>query len=160
MSIGQGGSAYPSSSVPLVASDSDSGPILTFPSSCRNANQAEAGGSSSQGTSTISETHFIGNQTESSDSSPMLTFPSLSGNANQAEASRSSSQGISTISETHFIGNQTESSDSSPMLTFPSSSGNGNQAEVSHPCFRKSTRSVFSFLPQCQYIIPFILQSL
>ena len=129
-SIGQGGSAYPSPSVPLVASDSDSSPMLTFPSSCGNANQAEAGCSSSQGTSTVSETHFIGSQTESSDSSPMLTFPSSSGNGNQAEAGPSSSQGISTISETHFIGNQTESSDSSPMLTFPSSSGNGNQAEA------------------------------
>ncbi|KAM7433818.1 Fibronectin type 3 and ankyrin repeat domains protein 1 [Porites harrisoni] len=104
--------------------------MLTFPSSCGNANQAEAGCSSSQGTSTVSETHFIGSQTESSDSSPMLTFPSSSGNGNQAEAGPSSSQGISTISETHFIGNQTESSDSSPMLTFPSSSGNGNQAEA------------------------------
>ena len=130
LSIGQGGSVYPSPSVPLVASDTDSSPMLTFPSSCGNANQAEAGPSSSQGTSTISETHFTGNQTESSDSSPMLTFPSSSGNGNQAEAGPSSSQGISTISETHFIGNQTESSDSSPMLTFPSSSGNGNQAEA------------------------------
>ena len=109
LSIGQGGSAYPSPSVPLVASDSDSSPMLTFPSSCGNANQAEAGCSSSQGTSTVSETHFIGSQTESSDSSPMLTFPSSSGNGNQAEAGPSSSQGISTISETHFIGNQTES---------------------------------------------------
>ena len=109
LSIGQGGSVYPSPSVPLVASDIDSSPMLTFPSSCGNANQAEAGPSSSQGTSTISETHFIGNQTESSDSSPMLTFPSSSGNGNQAEAGPSSSQGISTISETHFIGSQTES---------------------------------------------------
>ncbi|CAH3175188.1 unnamed protein product [Porites lobata] len=107
-----------------------SSPMLTFPSSSGNGNQAEAGPSSSQGISTISETHFIGNQTESSDSSPMLTFPSSSGNGNQAEAGPSSSQGISAISETHFIGNQTESSDSSPMLTFPSSSGNGNQAEA------------------------------
>ena len=65
LSIGQGGSVYPSSSVPLMASDIDSSPMLTFPSSCGNANQAEAGPSSSQGTSTISETHFIGNQTES-----------------------------------------------------------------------------------------------
>ena len=65
LSIGQGGSVYPSPSVPLVASDIDSSPMLTFPSSCGNANQAEAGPSSSQGTSTISETHFIGNQTES-----------------------------------------------------------------------------------------------
>ena len=109
LSIGQGGSVYPSPSVPLVASDIDSSPMLTFPSSCGNANQAEAGPSSSQGTSTISETHFTGNQTESSDSSPMLTFPSSSGNGNQAEAGPSSSQGISTISETHFIGSQTES---------------------------------------------------
>ena len=61
----QGGSVYPSSSVPLVASDSDSSPMLTFPCSCGNANQAEAGPSSSQGTSTISVTHFIGSQTES-----------------------------------------------------------------------------------------------
>ena len=109
LSIGQGGSVYPSPSVPLVASDIDSSPMLTFPSSCGNANQAEAGCSSSQGTSTVSETHFIGSQTESSDSSPMLTFPSSSGNGNQAEAGPSSSQGISTISETHFIGSQTES---------------------------------------------------
>ena len=65
LSIGQGGSVYPSPSVPLVASDIDSSPMLTFPSSFGNANQAEAGPSSSQGTSTISETHFIGNQTES-----------------------------------------------------------------------------------------------
>ena len=65
LSIGQGGSVYPSPSVPLVASDIDSSPMLTFPSSCGNANQAEAGPSSSQGTSTISETHFIGSQTES-----------------------------------------------------------------------------------------------
>ena len=65
LSIGQGGSVYPSPSVPLVASDIDSSPMLTFPSSCGNANQAEAGPSSSQGTSTISETHFTGNQTES-----------------------------------------------------------------------------------------------
>ena len=64
-SIGQGGSAYPSPSVPLVASDSDSSPMLTFPSSSGNGNQAEAGPSSSQGISTISETHFIGSQTES-----------------------------------------------------------------------------------------------
>ena len=65
LSIGQGGSVYPSPSVPLVASDTDSSPMLTFPSSCGNANQAEAGCSSSQGTSTVSETHFIGSQTES-----------------------------------------------------------------------------------------------
>lgn len=62
LSIGQGGSFYPSPTVPLVASDSDSSPMLTFPSSCGNANQAEAGRSSSQGSFTISETHFIGNQ--------------------------------------------------------------------------------------------------
>ena len=65
LSFGQGGSAYPSPSVPLVASDSDSSPMLTFPSSSGNGNQAEAGPSSSQGISTISETHFIGSQTES-----------------------------------------------------------------------------------------------
>ena len=109
LSIGQGGSTYPSPSVPLVASDSDSSHMLTFPSSFGNANQADAGPSSSQGISTISETHFIGSQTESSDSGPMLTFPSSSGNGNQAEAGPSSPQGISTISETHFIGSQIES---------------------------------------------------
>ena len=65
LSMGQSGSAYPSPSVPLAASDSDSCPMLTLPSSSGNANKAEAGPSSSKGTSTISETHFIGNQTES-----------------------------------------------------------------------------------------------
>ena len=132
--------------MPLVTSDSDSSPMLTFPSSSGNANQAEAGRSSSQGSSTISETHFIGSQTESSDSSPMLTFPSSSGNANQAEAGRSSSQGSSTISETHFTGSQTESSDSSPMLTFPSS-GNGNQAETG----RSSSQGI-STISETQFI--------
>lgn len=107
--IGQGGSAYPSPSVPMVASDSNSSPMLIFPSSCGNANQAETGPSFSQGISTIPETHFIGSMTESIDSSPMLSFPSSSGKGNQAEAGPSSSQGISTISETHFIGSQTES---------------------------------------------------
>ena len=64
LSIGQGGSAYPSPSVPLVASDSDSSPMLTFPSSSGNGNQAEAGPSSSQGISTISEIPFIDSLTE------------------------------------------------------------------------------------------------
>lgn len=49
---------------PTSLAISDSSPMLTIPSSSGNANQAEAGPSSSQGTSTISETHFIGSQTE------------------------------------------------------------------------------------------------